>query len=359
MKFAIAAARLGQVLALRSKKPPMLAHLIAADAAVSILSCDGNIAVKAMVPADVFQPGEVAVSADRLGALVGAIAAGATVVMTVAKGGVLTVTSGNGRYRLPTADAPAALAITTGKVTEIEISTVDLLTLFAPLPAAASEPTRFYLCGLFLHGVTGRLCAAATDGVTLLQASVAADKAFPCSIVPTSAAATMMRLVKATRPEKLKLRRGGPLLDLVAPDFICTTRLIDTAYPEYESILPAPSANVAACTQSDLSAALERLTATAVILPLVALRWTEGRPLQLFLPRQPDDGADIVAARTTGFAQIALSLPALADLVAEFGSEELRLEVEQNRAVVIRTDRKLGMLTSCRWNFREAEALSA
>jgi DNA polymerase-3 subunit beta len=357
MKLAVAAAQLAEALGLRNKKPPMLAHLVA-KTGLSVSFCDGNIEVKTQEPADIIQPGEVAVSADRLGALISAIPAGAGVAMTAAKG-TLIITSGNGCYRFPITDAPPSLAIATSDVAETELSAVDLVHLFSSVPAAASEPTRLYLCGLFLHSENDRVYGAATDGVTLLQTAVAKEGVLPPSLVPTNAVAAMMRLVKATRPMKVKLRRAGPLLDLTAANFTCTTRLIDAIYPEYGRILPPPSDNLAACNRALLVAALERLKATATTLPLVALRWTEHEPLQLFLPRQPDDGADAIAAKTTGNAQIALSLPAFANLVAEFGSEDLRLEVVQERAVVIRTDRKLGMLSSCRWNFREAEARSA
>lgn len=53
-----------------------------------------------------------------------------------------------------------------------------------------------------------------------------------------------------------------------------------------------------------------------------------------------------------------MSLPALVALVAEFDNESLRLEVAEGRALVIRTNSKLGMLSSCRWNFGEAAALT-
>jgi DNA polymerase-3 subunit beta len=357
MKISIAAARLGQALAPRSKKPPMLAHLVAADTVMSIAVCDGDIAMKATVRADVLEPGEVAVSADRLGSLVTAFAADATVLMTV-NNGTVTISSGNGRYRLPIADVPAALAIT-GRAAEISLPTADLLTLFEPLPAAASEPTRFYLRGVYLHSIADRLFAVATNGVTLLRTSVATDTAFPAAIVPSGAITAMMRLVKQTRPERVTLRRDGAMLEAAAPAFTCTTRLIDATYPDYERVLPEPSTNVATCSRSDFSAALERLTATATNMPLIALTWVVGKPLHMFLAREPATGGDIIAADTKGTAQIALALPALASLVSEFDGERLHLEAAQDRALVIRAGVKIGVLIACRWNFREVEALCA
>jgi DNA polymerase III subunit beta len=199
----------------------------------------------------------------------------------------------------------------------------------------------------------------ATNVVTLLQTSVATGAAFPGTIVPTGAVTTMIRLIRQTRPKRVTLRRSGTLLEAATPAFACVMRLIDATYPDYQRILPQPSANVATCLRSDLSGALERLATVAATMPLVALTWLAGKPLHLFLARQPDAGSDVIAAETQGKALIALALPALASLVAEFDTESLRLEAADDRALVIRADTKLGVLISCRWNFREAEALSA
>ena len=365
MKLAANAGMLGEALALssREKKTPTLAHLVAADGAVSVLSCDGNIAIKTMAPATISEPGEIAVSAGRLAALFNAFAPGVTVLVTKSKGAML-IASGNGRYRLPLAEAPAALAITGDKVAAIEISATDLPTLFEPLPAAGSSATRRYLCGIFLHNLADRLYAVATDGVTLLRTSVAADNLTTGTIIPTGAVTIMARLIRRTRPATVSLRRSDTLFEVIAPAFTFTTRLIDAIFPDYQRVFFA-SANVATCARSeDLAAALARLSASAAAAagaatPLVALTWTGGKPLQIFLPRQPDDGADVLPAETQGDARIALSLPALVALVAEFrAAESLRLEVEEGRALVIRTNSKLGMLTSCRWNFGEVAALT-
>jgi DNA polymerase-3 subunit beta len=330
VKVALEAAMFGQALALsalRDKKAPALARLIATDGAVSISSCDGNITIKTTVAATIFESGEIAVSVDRLGALLNAFAPSATVLLTASKGAVL-IASGNGRYRLRLAEAPAALAIA-GNAAEIEISTADLLTLFEPVATAGTETTRLYLCGVYLHSFADRLYAVATDGVTMLRTSIEADNLTTGTIIPTGAVTIMARLIRRTRPDKVSLRRSDTLFEVIAPAFTFTTRLIDATYPDYQRVIFAVSANVAICASADLSSALARLAAVAdagAASPLVALQWAGGKPLSIFLPRQPDDGADALPAETTGDARIALSLSALVTLVAEFRSaERLRL----------------------------------
>jgi DNA polymerase-3 subunit beta len=341
---------------------PALAQLTSDGPAVSIASGNGNIAIKATVAATIFEPGTVAVSADRLAALLNAIAPGATVLLTATERALL-IASGDGRYRLPLAEPPAELSIS-GSAIAIKLDTNDLMTLFEPLPAAGTEETRPYLCGLFLHTYGGRLYAVAADGVTLLRTSIASAVQMPAGvIIPSSAVAVMARLIRRTKPEQVSLRRAGTLFEIGTEAFAFTTRAVDAIFPDYRRVIPdGPRLAVATCEAPPLAAALTRLSAIANAgraLNLVALAWSTGKPLRLFLPRQPDDGADaIAAAGTEGTARIALSLPAFAALVAEFDGL-LRLEVEEGRALVIRDDSyKLGVLTFCRWNFEEAAALA-
>ena len=177
-------------------------------------------------------------------------------------------------------------------------------------------------------------------------------------IIPSSAVAIMARLIRRTKPERVSLRRAGPLFEIGTEAFAFTTRVIDAIFPDYRRVIPdGPHPAVATCEAPPLVAALTRLSAIASAgraLNLVALAWSSGAA-RVFLPRQPDDGADaLAAAGTEGTAQIALSLPAFAALVAEFDGL-LRLEVEEGRALVIRDDSyKLGVLTSCRWNWEAA-----
>ena len=358
MKLAVEATQLTQAPALRDKKARTIAHLRAADGMLSIATCDGNTTIKTVLPAQIAEPGEVAVSADALGKLVAGFGA-ADITMT-ANANVVTIASGAGRYRLPIADAPAVLAINSS-ASEITISAADLLRLFEPVSAAESDAAmRFYLCGLFLHVADGQFCGVATDGVTLLKTSVAADASFPPTIVPTGAVATMSRLVRMRKPARVTLRRSGTLLEVVAPAFTFATRTIAATYPDYAKILPKTTATAATCSRSALSAALQRLAAAAMASPLVGMTWIPGNPLHLTLLRQPDTGTDAIAAETQGQAQIALALPAFASLVDEFDGDTIRIEVDGERAITIRAGSKFGVLTGCNWHFiREDAALTA
>jgi DNA polymerase III subunit beta len=364
MKIATNAAALAEALALslvsRTKKAsPLIAHLTAENDAIGIGTCGNLMSIVASTPATIFAPGQIEVSADRLAALLSAFPADATVLIT-ASAAALSIACGHSRYRLPSAGEEAPLAVV-GDAIEIRLAASDLLSLFATSPAAQNDLVRYYFAGVYLHGEGGRLTSVATNGTALLHASVEASPPLPGTIVPIASVAAATKLIKKTGEEHVTLRRGLLLLEISAPGFIMTTRLIDATYPDYRRILPAPSANVAILARADLASALARLAAVEAF-PVVAVCWHGDRSINLVLPRQPGDGFDIVDAETSGVMRMAFSLPALMALVDQFDDDTLRIEATEGGAfgaLVIRTDNKFGMLTSCRWNFEEATAPAA
>jgi DNA polymerase-3 subunit beta len=90
-------------------------------------------------------------------------------------------------------------------------------------------------------------------------------------------------------------------------------------------------------------------------MPLAALSWVGGGQLHVFLPRQPADAADFIAAEAKGAARIALSLPQLSAMIANFDSNRIHLAADGDGPLVLRGDgEKLGVLMPCRWDFEDA-----
>jgi DNA polymerase-3 subunit beta len=365
MKLVAKAGALASAMALaaavRRKGAPVC--VITGDAAVSFTCSDPGIAIKAEAAAEILGPGQVAVSADRLSGLVAGFPAGTTITFSGATN-ALTITGGAAQYRLPIYyDAPAALAIDS-EIASIEMAGADLLTLLNVLPAAGTEQTRFFLTGIFLHNLGDRIVAAATDGTKLLCDSVMAghfstdqDRRL---IVPAKAAGLLQKLIKATKAQHVTLRRAKALFAVTAPNFEFVTKLIDAAYPEYARVLPSTAPNLVTCVRADLTAALMRLAAvTDGEMPLAALSWVGGGQLHVFLPRQPADAADFLAAEAKGAARIALSLPQLSAMIANFDSNRIHLAADGDGPLVLRGEgEKLGVLMPCRWDFEDAAPLS-
>jgi DNA polymerase-3 subunit beta len=355
MKVTAPAAALANALALsmpvaRSNKTiPALVHIVTDNGAASF-TCSGlDTAIKITVAADVEEAGEITVVADRLAGLV----SGNSITINTTTDGAM-VSSGGGRYRLAALDVPAALKLNS-EIARVEIDGRDLLFLLKVLPAAETDQTRFYLNGFFMHNVGSELIAVATDGKKLLRTSVRAghfstDRRF---IVPTKGGTILTRLIMTMKPERVVLRRSASRFAVAAPDFELTTALIDYEYPGYEHLVPPTSTNVALCSRYELIGALTRLGAVAGEMPLVALTWMDGEPLRLFLPRQPGDAEDAIAAQASGRARIVLMLPQIMTMIANISCDHIHLEVASEVSpLVLRGEQgKFGMLTRCGWNW--------
>jgi DNA polymerase III subunit beta len=361
VKIVVPAAALASALSLAgaalraSRKSPVLdaARLVAADGAVSITGSGSTITITAHIAADVAEPGEIAVSADRLAALVAGFPPAARLAIGAGTG-FATITCGNSKSRLPLIDdLPQALALDleTGR---IEISASDLMTLLSPLPAADNESTRYYLHGVHWCSDAGKLIATASNGSRLLRTIVAADGFTGNLILPSASAAVLSRIVRAAKPGKVTLRASTRLLAVDGDGFSFTSQLIDYPYPDTSRVIPQPSANFVLCHCADLLTAIQRLVAVATTeAPLIALSFDGAPSLHASLARQPNDGSDMIDAETTGSARVVVSPAALSGMLSQFEGARVRLDIgDDQRPVLIHgDDGKLALLMCCRWNF--------
>ena len=101
------------------------------------------------------------------------------------------------------------------------------------------EATRFYLDGVCLHDEGGQLVAVATDGHRLAKCRIPAapfsQDLEPC-IVPLATIEPIVKLLgKSKAVERVKLRRSRTLIEITAPGFVLTSKLIDGTYPDYRA----------------------------------------------------------------------------------------------------------------------------
>jgi DNA polymerase-3 subunit beta len=363
VKVSSSACLLSDAIALASAVRPgvnglCIAYLATTGAAVSIRCSDKTVGtIVTSVSAMIHAPGETAVCLGRLAALVSSFAADA-VVEIEATAGAVSVVSGTSRLRLPAiavTELPPAIAIDQ-EIGHVEVSSADCLQLLEPLAVADEGPSRFYLAGVFWHSLNDRLVAVSTDGKRLIRASVAASRFSEdrTLIVPTEVAVAVRRLLQRTAACRVTLRRSCSLIAFDAPSFSFTARLIDSSFPAYESIIPAPSPNSVVCNRLELLAAVSRLSAaaTSADTALLAMSWRSGNCLDLHLARCALDGADVVAAEVRGIAEVALSLPQFAALLKEFRCEHIQLETANDQPVVIRgAGEKLALIVRSKWNF--------
>lgn len=357
MKLRTKVGDLGRALALADlllDHPDKMVKKIAALSAVRISAVDDaltltantldfQITVKAEL--NIEEPGETAVSLSALAALIAALPTEA-MINIAATANNMTVTAPRGRYRLavlPIQDLPAALISDPG-LGRVELAGNDMLHLLDPIATADTETRRPYMAGVFLHSVGDDLVGVGTDGHQLICIAVPADK-FSTDrrcIIPLKAVKVLRKLIKASKPARVILRRSKTLIALETELFTFVSRLIDAEFPAYEAILPLASDNAAVVDRCDMIAVLHRLNAVATKgdLPAVgAFRWGQQKDsdeLLVFLPQQPADGSEQLAAQRSGSGEAAFPISQLVSLLEELPGDQVRFELNGHGAITIR-----------------------
>jgi DNA polymerase-3 subunit beta len=317
------------------------------------------ISIMATTAASIAEPGTAAVSAWRFAALLFGFNPRSVIGIETSET-AMVIACGEGRYRLPLLRDPPGALVIDPEIGHADLATADCFKLFEVMAAAAAERTRFYLNGVFLHNAGSQLIGVGTDGTKLLSASIASDDVLSTDnrlIVPTPAVTMLLRLLRQVKPERVLLRRSRAVFSASAPGgFEIVSGLIDSRYPDYQRVLPRAGTDSASCQRIELLGALARLKAVAGgEFPLIGLEWDAGGPLRLCVARQPDAGAEPIAAKTTGTARKAFSLPQLTALITEFSDAAITLSAA-DRGLVIRQGSKLGALVDCIWNEKEIAA---
>jgi DNA polymerase-3 subunit beta len=205
--------------------------------------------------------------------------------------------------------------------------------------AASTEPTRYYLNGIYLHEAGGALTGVATDGRRLARNGLPMPECvgrWPTAgiIVPNKAVAIINKLVKADKT--IELIVGAPagasepvtLITARTGGRSLTSKLIDGTFPNYEQFIPAPSSNSALIDRADLVGAVSRAAAVSADEALcLGITWSNRDvSVQLCLTRAVDAVIDEVAAETHGAARVALSARLLLQLLDMIRCDTLRLD---------------------------------
>jgi DNA polymerase-3 subunit beta len=224
------------------------------------------------IGADVESVGDLAAPAAEFRALVSRLPKGAQIQLTQ-DGPLLEIKCGRSKYDLPTlpvADMPALLEVQNNH--PVDVTGADIVTLFQrPACCVCADQTRYYLAGIYLHAVDGKLAACATDACNLLRFITAqAVNGIDNIIVPTS---ILPELVKVGS-DGGKLSWSGRLLTLSTPAVTLTTRLVEGTFPEYTRVIPAESEGHIDLDREEFIAACERLMIVGEK-TLVTMQWED------------------------------------------------------------------------------------
>ena len=262
---------------------PILANVLLAveDGQLRLTGTDLDVEITTSLPVLDYRPGSVTVP----GKMLADIAKRATGDITLAlDGGRLTVASGRGRYKLdvlPAEDFPYFIA---GKFdTTLDL---DLAALVAPcVHCISTEETRYYLNGVYLHAVDGRLVAVATDGHRLMRNVGPASALEYGVILPRKLVGLLPKGTVTVELSQNKVR-------VTSGATVITSKLIDGTFPDYVRVIPTGNSNVLTADRQALMKAVERVAAVADDKSR-AVKFAVGDVLRLMLADKASDEVSI------------------------------------------------------------------
>ncbi len=270
MKFTIERAKLahlltnvGRVVEQRNTIP-ILSHVMLSATPTTPATDGGNLAVQgtdldivatAGTEAEVAAPGAVCVEAKLLSDIVKK--AGATEIAFSLEGDKLIVKSGRSRFSLSTLPATDFPNLDGGNF-DVGFD-IDLASLFAPVSFAMStEETRFYLNGVYLHNIDGRIVAVATDGHRLARHIGPVAPLFEGVIVPRKVVGVLPKGSAHVSLSTTKIR-------IVSDDMTLTSKLIDGTFPDYQRVIPTGNDKIATFDASAMRSAVDRVSTVASV----------------------------------------------------------------------------------------------
>jgi DNA polymerase-3 subunit beta len=236
---------------------PILANvlLIAEPASLTVRATDLDIEITTTVPAECV-PGSTTVPAKTLLDIVRKFGDGAEVMLEQVGIETLTVSSGRSRFRLPTIGADSFPALQVGSFGEP--FTTDLAALFGNVAFAISDDSaRYYLNGVYLHTINGRLRVVATDGHRLARADGDA-------VGPTVAGIIIpKKTVALLPPGPIQVEVSDTKIRLTAGDTVIVSKLIEGTFPDYDRVTPKNNDKLATIERAGLMGAVDRVSIVA------------------------------------------------------------------------------------------------
>ncbi|WP_062111091.1 DNA polymerase III subunit beta [Aureimonas sp. AU40] len=178
-----------------------------------------------------------------------------------------TVSAGRSSFKLltlPDADYPEIKGVHDKDAVEFALPKARLRRILNDCGfAISSEETRYYLNGVFLHAVDGRLVSVATDGhrlAKLEQEAIGSIGEMPGVIVPTKAVRLFKEMTDWTpEGEDIAIRVDTSKIEFSATGFRLLSKLIDGTFPDYQRVIPTGNPNRMMVDPEAMQGAVDRV----------------------------------------------------------------------------------------------------
>jgi len=246
---------------------PVLANVLirAEGRQLSLKATDLDIDIVETIPAEVSEAGTTTVPAHVLYDIVRKLADGAQVSLDQdGQAGQVALRSGRSRFSLqtlPEADFPD---LAPGEMShQFTIAAGELRGLIEKTQFAIStEEKRYYLNGIYLHAVEGKLRAVATDGHRLALADAALPQGadgMPGVIVPRKTVSELQKLLTEGE-QQVDVSLSGVKMRISAGAVVLTSKLIDGTFPDYLRVIPTRNDKSLTVERDDFARSVDRVS---------------------------------------------------------------------------------------------------
>jgi DNA polymerase-3 subunit beta len=297
-----------------------------------LMATDLDLQVVDSIAASVETAGATTVSAHTLFDIVRKLPEGSQVELSTS-GEKMAIAAGRARFNLatlPRDDFPA-------------IAESDLPTKFA-LPAEtlkqiidktrfaiSTEETRYYLNGIFLHVVDGKLYAVATDGHRLARVTLdapAGSDGMPDIIVPRKCVAELRKLLDEVSGD-VEVSLSASKIRFRAGTAVLTSKLIDGTFPDYSRVIPTKNDRLLKIDTKTLAEGVDRVAAIATE-KTRAVKMSLDRDKVTLSVTSPETGTaaeEVPAAYTAEAFDVGFNARYLLDILGEIESDELEVHL--------------------------------
>lgn len=228
----------------RRQTLPILANVLmqVERGSITFVATDLEVELKTRIKATTEENSEFTLPARKFIDICKALPEDAKIDISI-EGEKAVIRSGRGRYTLgilPANDYPTiepASSTQTLRIREGELKTLLEQTQFA----MAQQDVRYYLNGLLLEAVPGRIRAVTTDGHRLALSEIAYKEQINSEIqviVPRKAVLELNRLL-AHSDQDITLETSNSQIQIHLGSTSFTSKLIDGRYPDYNRVLPS------------------------------------------------------------------------------------------------------------------------
>ncbi|WBX85401.1 DNA polymerase III subunit beta [Sphingosinicella microcystinivorans] len=299
---------------------------------LKLMATDLDLQVVDSIAAQVETPGATTVSAHTLFDIVRKLPEGSQVEIAVS-GDKMSIAAGRARFNLATLPRDDFPMIAESDLpTKFQLPAETLKQIIDKTRFAIStEETRYYLNGIFMHVVDGKLFAVATDGHRLarvaLDAPAGAD-GMPDIIVPRKCVAEVRKLLDEVTGE-IEVSLSSTKIRFRAGTAVLTSKLIDGTFPDYSRVIPTKNDRLLKVDTKSLAEGVDRVAAIATE-KTRAVKMSIDRDRIVLSVTSPETGTaaeEVPADYASDSLDVGFNARYLLDILGEIETDEIEIHL--------------------------------